>query len=237
MRLVKPPVWDTAALLAFHKAVFGDARMNGDDQPPAPPVPTPPGAPAPPTGVVSQEEVARIAAREKDQGARAERRRILQSLGLDPDTAKVEDVKKALDAAKDAENARLTEVERREKAAEEREAAAVAREQAAAQTAHTARLTAALLTGGASPATLDDARTLLAALPHDADDAAVTDAVGKLKERLPALFGAQQQTPPPLPSGGGTGTPPRPQPSGDAYERGMERARERAKALAPTATP
>jgi hypothetical protein len=199
-------------------------------------VTTPPGETpqTPPASAgVSQEEVSRIAAREKDQGARAERRRILTALGLDPETGKLEDVTATLTAAREADAARLSEAERREKAATDAEARAVAREQQAAQTTHRARLTEALVRAGSPGETLDDARTLLSTVPADADDAALTEAVNALKTRLPALFGVQQQTPPPLPSGGGHGTPPRPQPTGDAYERGRERAR--AMGLAPAA--
>lgn len=193
-----------------------------------------PAAPATPVGM-SQEDVQRIAAREKDQGARAERRRILTSLGLDPETGKLEDVKTALDAARDAEAARLSEAERRERAAEQREQQAAERERIANERSHRARLTEVLAVAGVTPEARDDARTLLASVPADAEDDAIAEAVAALKTRLPALFGAQPQTPPPLPSGGGTGTPPRPQPTGDAYTRGLERAR--AMGLTAPATP
>lgn len=195
--------------------------------------PETPQTPPAPAGL-SQEEVARIAAREKDQGARAERRKLLTALGLDPETGKIEDVKKQLEAARAADDARLSEVEKRERAAEAREKAAAEREQVAADTAHRARLTQALVVEGAPAATLEDARTLLASVPHDADDKALADAVGALKTRLPALFGTPTHTPP-LPSGGSpTGTPPRPTPTGDAFARGAERAR--ALGLAPAAS-
>jgi hypothetical protein len=69
---------------------------------------------------------------------------------------------------------------------------------------------------------LGDASRLISLSP-DATDAEVTEAITALKGRLPALFASQQSPPPP--SGEPGGTPPRQQPSGDAFQRGAERAK------------
>ena len=239
---------DLEGFLAWHRSQpYHGATMTTPPPPPAtppaaPPDPAaaalgvPPAAPGtPPAGgekYVPQSEVDRIAAREKDQGKRAGQRAALEALGFDPEKVKLEDVKKTLDGVATAELERMSEVERRELAATQREQAAAERESAANEVARQARLTGALLRAGAPDASLDDARTLLSTVPADADESAIVEAVGKLKERLPALFTGSAPPPPP---GGGTftGTPPRPQANGDAMQRGAERAR--AMGLAPKA--
>jgi hypothetical protein len=252
MRLQKPDemlaAGDVEGFLAWHRQqpyggmVMGpDGEGEGQGQqgenggagaPPPPPPGTHTGAT--PVGYVPQDQVSAIAAREKDQGERAGRRKLLADLGFDPETTKPEDVKALLDKQREQEQAHLSEAERREAAAAERERVAEEQIRAANATAHSARLTTALVTQGVATAALDDARTLLATVPADADDAALTEAVGKLKERLPALFGSA--APPPPPGGGFQGTPPRPQANGDAYAKGRERAIAAGLAPAP-ATP
>lgn len=238
---------DVEGFLAWHRQQpwhgFVMTTPTGGEQPPAGQQPPAPGqgAPAPPAGGQQQEErqlpqseVDRIAAREKDQGKRAGQRAALEALGFDPDTVKLEDVRKTLDTVREQEQARMTEVERREAAAVERERVAQERENAANERDRQARLTAALLEAGTSRENLDDARTLLSTVPADADDTAVAEAVAALKGRLPALFTGT--APPPPPGGSFTGTPPRPQPNGDAMQRGAERARRAGLAPAADAT-
>lgn len=187
--------------------------------------PTPPATQnqvTPPVGYVPQDEVSRIAAREKDQGERAGRRKFLESLGFDPEKTKPEDVKALLDKQREEETARLTEQERKDKELAAREKALADRESQAKQAEHRARLTEVLVTAGVASANLDDARTLLEKVPADADEKALKAEVEALKQRLPALFAPT--APPPPPGGGFQGTPPRPQANGDAYAKGRERA-------------
>lgn len=87
-----------------------------------------------------------------------------------------------------------------------REAAVAARETEADQRVRGADLRASLAEAGLSRGALDDALTLLDRdVPAAYDDAALTDAVSRLRERRPALFAAQPKTPPTprlgLPSG------------------------------------
>jgi hypothetical protein len=188
--------------------------------------------------------------REKDQGERAERRKIAEQLGIDPDKFDPAALKQIVDAKLAQDRAAETEAQRLQREAQEdRDKAKAEREAAAADRLAARRTTALLAAGVALPAVpqsgdtpeaaaeraaaLNQAAALLDITP-DADDAAVTAAVDTLKVRFPGLF-TTSSTPPttrPAPSGGPTGTPPRPQPSGDAYDRGAERAKKLAPAAA-----
>ncbi|MDQ8706728.1 hypothetical protein RCO28_30275 [Streptomyces sp. LHD-70] len=192
----------------------------------------PPAAPVV-TGQVtfSQDELSRRFTREKDQGRRAGVRDLLAQLGFDSARALDDFVR----AQRDAEQSRLSDLDRREQElaareqqAGEREAEAVARERDAARRA--------VLVGlGAAGTELEDAATLLTrTTDEEADDAALRKAAEKLKTRRPELFG--QQLPALLPSGSPDGgvparsgrTPPRP---GTA---GLDMARRRGHLTAST---
>ncbi|WP_314250961.1 hypothetical protein [Streptomyces sp. DSM 40907] len=167
---------------------------------------TDPADPAdPPTPTVTQDDLNRLLAREKTQGGRAAVKKLLGDLGFDTPEA----LGAFITTKREAEQAALSEVERREQAAAELErqanqrvADADARERAAVRRAVLAGL-------GASGEDLADAVVLveraLADQP-DADEAAVTAVAEQLKERRPSLFG--QQTPPPAPGGSPAGGPP-----------------------------
>ncbi|SED63942.1 hypothetical protein SAMN05428942_2175 [Streptomyces sp. 2112.2] len=156
---------------------------------------------------VSQEDLSRLLAREKTQGGRAAVKKLLGELGFDNSEALTE----FITAKRDAEQAALTEVERREQAAEEmlrtaetREAQAAARECAAIRRAALAGL-------GAAGDDLSDAILLIdrALDDHpDADEDAVAAAAEQLKERRPELFGQTRETTPPAPGGSPAGGPP-----------------------------
>lgn len=169
-------------------------------------------------------------AREKDQGSRAERKRLLDSLGLTED-ADVSDVKAKLDKQKANEDAALSATEKAKRDAEADRATAKREAEQAVADRLAAKRERLLTRAGVNPDVLDDADALLArTLESDASDEAITAAVDKLKERHAGMFQAAKQTPARAPSGGPQGTPPRQQPQGDAYERGQARA----KALAGT---
>jgi murein L,D-transpeptidase YcbB/YkuD len=148
----------------------------------------------------------------------------------------IEDAEAFIAAARQAEEAkksddqkRQEELDRREQELASKEAAATARERAAIRRA-------AVLSLGATGEDLADALAILerdlAATP-DADEATVTAAAEALKVRRPALFGVATtvQTPnglPPAPGGAPAGgPPPRQTPSGKPGDRGREMARIR----------
>ncbi len=161
----------------------------------------------PPAATVTQEDLSRLLAREKTQGGRAAVKKLLGDLGFDNSEALVDFVTQQ----REAEQAALSDVERREQAAVERErqaeqriAEAVARERAAVRRAVLAGL-------GASGEDLDDAVVLVERVLADqpeADEEAVAAAAEQLKERRPELFGQVQETVPPAPGGSPAGGPP-----------------------------
>ncbi|WP_075662437.1 hypothetical protein [Streptomyces acidiscabies] len=161
-----------------------------------------------PNGGVTQEDLSRLLAREKTQGGRAAVKKLLGDLGFDSSEALTE----FITTKRDAEQAALTEVERREQVAEEklrsaetREAQALARERAAIRRAALGGL-------GATGDDLDDAVLLIDRALHDqpdADEAAVAAAAEQLKERRPELFGPGRETVPPAPGGSPAGGPPK----------------------------
>jgi hypothetical protein len=214
---------------------------DGGGQPPAPPAAPPAGSeppadppkPGPPASrTFTQAEVEALAAKEKAQGKRAAAREFAEKHGFNS----IEDAEAFIAAARQAEEAkksddqkRQEELDRREQELASKEAAATARERAAIRRA-------AVLSLGATGEDLADALAILerdlAATP-DADEATVTAAAEALKVRRPALFGVATtvQTPnglPPAPGGAPAGgPPPRQTPSGKPGDRGREMARIR----------
>ncbi|MFE7565440.1 hypothetical protein ACFU76_00510 [Streptomyces sp. NPDC057539] len=168
------------------------------------------------TVTIPHEELSRRFAREKDQGRRAGVRDLLGNLGFDSAKALTEFIdsqRQAEQERKDAEQAQLSEVERREQTAAERERQAEERESAAVTRERDAARRALLVGLGATGNDLDDAVLLLGrAADLDADTDALTRAAEDLKQRRPELFGQQQPPTPPLapPSGSPSGgIPPR----------------------------
>ncbi|MFF1838357.1 hypothetical protein ACFVXE_29760 [Streptomyces sp. NPDC058231] len=162
-----------------------------------------PDQPAPQTGqTLDQETLTRLLAREKQQGERAAVRKLVEQLGF----AKTDDLAAFVKAQQDAQDAQLTEVQRREKAADDAAAAAAAREASAAAREKAAVRRAALVALGATGVDLADAERLLT-VDDDADEQAVTGAATALKARRPELFG-KTVTPAPAPGGSPAGGPP-----------------------------
>ncbi|MHA7956298.1 hypothetical protein ACX9I7_00880 [Streptomyces sp. L500] len=188
----------------------------------------PSGANDPSTGVeltMSQERLATLMAREKDQGARTAVRALVDRLGF-PDTAALEQY---VNVARKAQADDLSESQRRdlqlaqrEEAVNAREAAAVARERAAVRRAHLAQ-------AGATGADLDDALALLL-VADEADDEQLAEAVQQLTSRRPELFAASagpRMTPAP---GGAPASVPPPRshtPARSPGSAGLEMARRR----------
>ncbi|MCX5328158.1 hypothetical protein [Streptomyces sp. NBC_00140] len=161
-----------------------------------------------PSGGVTQEDLSRLLAREKTQGGRAAVKKLLGDLGFESSEA----LTKFITTKRDAAQAALTEVERREQAAEEKLKSAETRE-AQALVKECAAIRRAALGGlGATGDDLDDAVLLIDRALHDqpdADEAAVAAAAEQLKERRPELFGPARETVPPAPGGSPAGGPPK----------------------------
>ncbi|TQK44428.1 hypothetical protein FBY35_5932 [Streptomyces sp. SLBN-118] len=160
-----------------------------------------------PSGGVTQDDLSRLLAREKTQGGRAAVKKLLGELGFEDSEALTEFVT----TRRDAEQAALTELQRREQATDEKLRAAEAREAQATARERAASRRAALAGLGAAGDDLADAVLLIdRALDdkRDADEEAVAAAAEQLKERRPELFGQTRETTPPAPGGSPAGGPP-----------------------------
>ncbi|GAA2084801.1 hypothetical protein GCM10009759_04120 [Kitasatospora saccharophila] len=187
------------------------------------PNPVQPPAADPGSALITQDTLARLLAREKSQGERTAIKKLVGDLGF----ADAAGLQKWVEEQRTAQQATLSEVERREQAAAQREQEAVRREQEALDRLHQAVRHAALSRLGATGQALDDAIRLLD-VPNDADQQAVTEAAAALAQRRPELFApAAPVTPPPAPSGSPAGgLPPRGQ-SPAAGSAGLDMARRR----------
>jgi hypothetical protein len=173
---------------------------------------------------VTQDRLGKLLTREKAQGERAAIKRLLATLGFDTPKALTEFVT----MQREAEQAALSEVERREQAAAERELQAARREEHAAERERAALRRAALVALGASGEDLTDAERLLAT-DEDADEAQIQAAAEGLRTRRPELFG-EVRTPPVLaaPAGAPAGRgPSRTTLSPKPGAAGLEMARRR----------
>ncbi|MCX4885872.1 hypothetical protein [Streptomyces sp. NBC_00847] len=213
---------------------------DGGGTPPATPPAAPPAAggeppaeppkPGPPASrTFTQAEVEALAAREKAQGKRSAAKEFAEKHGF----TSIEDAEKFIEEARKAKEAALSEQEKREQAVAAREAQLEAREKAAIARERNANRRAVLVGLGATGDDLEDAAALLR-VADDADDATITDAAARLKERRPELFGAARPADPaggqlpPAPGGAPAGgPPPRQTPSGKPGDRGREMARIR----------
>ena len=230
-----PQPFDRPALLGWTKHGRPILTIAGGapDDPPGPPVPgavgvvTPPAPPAPPT--FTQDDLTRLAAREKAQGERAGEktgmRKIAELLGLDPETFDVAAVRKILDGQRNAEEAKLSDADKAKAAAQtDREAAAADR--AAALNERLAGRKERVLRAAGVPEGKGLAVAAAALdIAFDDDDATVNAAVTALQSDIPGLFAPGAPRVPGAPGGAPTGTPPRQQPNGDKYEAGAARAR------------
>lgn len=182
---------------------------DGGNPPADPPKPGPPPAPTP-VPQFTQDDLDRIAAKEKAQGQRAGARQALEDLAAELGFTNPDDVKTFVAAARKAEEAKKTEEQKRQEELDRREQELAAREAAAVARERAANRRAVLAGLGATGDDLEDAAALLR-VADDADDQAVREAAEALKGRRPELFGAKpapQTQLPPAPGGAPAGAPP-----------------------------
>jgi hypothetical protein len=173
---------------------------------------------------VTQDRLGKMLTREKAQGERAAIKRLLSTLGFDTPKALTEFV----NVQREAEQAALSEVERREQAAAERELQAARREELAAERERAALRRAALVSLGAEGDDLVDAERLLAVDDEDADEAQISAAAEALRTRRPELFGEGRMQVPAAPDGAPAGRgPQRKTPVSRPGSAGLEMARRR----------
>ncbi|MFE7129363.1 hypothetical protein ACFVIM_00690 [Streptomyces sp. NPDC057638] len=158
-------------------------------------------------GSLTQEDLTRLLAREKSQGGRTAVKKLLEGLGF----ADADALNAFVTTKRDADQAALTEIERREQAAEEKLKAAEAREVEAALRERTAIRRSALAGLGAAGDGLEYAMFLIdKELKDEAEtgEDAVTAAAESLAERRPDLFSPPREATPPAPGGSPAGGPP-----------------------------
>ncbi|MGW7572402.1 hypothetical protein [Streptomyces sp. NPDC054765] len=173
---------------------------------------------------VTQDRLGKMLTREKAQGERAAIKRLLSTLGFDTPKALTEFVT----AQREAEQAALSEVERREQQAAERELQAARREELAAERERAALRRAALVSLGAEGNDLVDAERLLAVDDEDAEEPQIQAAAEALRARRPELFGEVRKQVPAAPAGAPAGRgPTRTAPVQRAGAAGLEMARRR----------
>ncbi|WP_405803370.1 hypothetical protein [Streptomyces sp. NBC_01187] len=173
---------------------------------------------------VTQDRLGKMLTREKAQGERAAIKRLLSTLGFDTPKGLTEFVT----AQREAEQAALSEVERREQAAAERELQAARREELASEREQAAIRRAALVALGAEGDDLTDAEQLLAVHEEDADEAQIQAAAEALRSRRPELFGEVRSPVPAAPAGAPAGRgPSRSVPAQKPGSAGLEMARRR----------
>lgn len=180
---------------------------------------------APPTGI-PQDEVNRIAAREKDQGRRAAEAAIAEKLGVT-----VEEAAQIVKAAREAADADKSEADKAKGAAATEKAKREQAERELAQERHDRKVELELIDAGV-PAKAAAKLVKLVDSEPGSDDAAVKAAVETLKTEMPQVFEAKSaeeeeggETKPPKPSSDPKGTPPKPTAGEDAMSRGAERAK------------
>ena len=168
--------------------------------------------------VFSQEDLNRIAAREKAQGRAAAEKQLAEDLGVP-----LEEAKAIITAHREREDAQKTEHQKAMEDVVERQRKADEAAATASRTTHQATVERLLVRAGANPDLLDRAARSMV-LEVGADEATVTAEIDKLKDEVPSFFGGGR-TPPPSSSPGGS-----PPPGGQKVKTGLERGAERAKA-------
>ncbi|WP_093804013.1 DUF4355 domain-containing protein [Streptomyces sp. Wb2n-11] len=204
----------------------------GDTDPADPPKPKAPATrPGPADGelIVRSDWLEQKLTAEKDSGRRNGNQRLASDLGFDD----VNSLRQYVEDKKKAEQAQLSETERRAKELEDRERKLAEKETQAAARERVANRRAILVGLGATGTDLDDATALLR-VDNDASDDDVTAAAEALKARRPELFGVRPQTDPaapqlpPAPGGAPAGgAPARQATTGKPGDRGREMARLR----------
>ncbi|MEU1307809.1 hypothetical protein ABZ419_02780 [Streptomyces cinnamoneus] len=188
--------------------------------------PTDPKDTPPAELTVSQDRLAAMLAREKDQGGRTAVRSLVERLGFSDSEA----LEQYLSVVRKAQQDDLSDAQYREVKFTEREKALVAREAAAEARERTAIRRSHLAEAGAKGQDLDDAMALLR-VEDDVDDAQLADAVSQLAARRPELFAraAAHLSAVPAPAGAPASVPPSRSPgvSHTPGAAGLEMARRR----------
>lgn len=136
----------------------------------------------------SQDDMTRVATREKQEGHRAGTREVLEALGFNS----LEDAKRFKTELDAAEDAKLSEADRRTKEAERREAAAQKADREAKQERLNARIERALLKANAPEKAIERLLKLVDVDDLDADADTVKKAVADLKKDMPQLFTSEE---------------------------------------------
>lgn len=199
-----------------------------DSDPQTPDPQTPPPVTPEPTSepkTITQDALTRIAAKEKSEGANAERARLLKEFGVES----LDEAKKVFAERQQAEDAKKSELEK----AAEREAKAKADGEravaAAKQEAHNDRVALRLIASGLPRETVSDGEALAdvvrlinAEVGSKSED--IDAKIEAVKVRFPQFFTASTTsgTPSSVPSGHPSGAP-----AGEsAFDRGKKRAEE-----------
>lgn len=191
--------------------------------------------PATTSGGISQEELNRIAAREKNEGKQAALREIAEKFGMS-----IEDAEQLIKAKREADTAQMSEAERKLAEADEKIRKAEERERAADERELQANVRDALRDAGVSKDVVQRAGRLLD-VEVGADEAKIKDEVEALKKVMPELFksestegegqnesgetkgkGESKETK--APDTKTRGTPP---PKGEGAKSGADKAKER----------
>lgn len=211
----QPSAQDVRDLLAFHKSwVPAGATMTGPDGEQTGGTGGEGGGDGSGSKTFTEAEVAARAAREKSQGERAgraaERKALLEVLGLPEDTT-AEALQAKLASIKSAEDAQKTEAQRAREAADAEKVAASKEKSDAAAEKHAAAVERHLVRAGVGAGETDDAKlakaieraTRLVDVEVGADAEKIAAAVASLKTDMPALFTATTAPPPDGDTGGG----------------------------------
>jgi 8-oxo-dGTP pyrophosphatase MutT (NUDIX family) len=199
---------------------------EGGDNPPAGGGPQGGGKPADEPKTFTQDDLTRVAAREKQQGKEAAQRELAEQLGVPLDEAKA-----IIQAARDAEAAKQTEAEKARAAADKERTDAAAEKQTAKQEVHTARLERAFLKQGVDLDELGEDKTKrllgLVTVETGASYEDVLADVAQIKRDFPGLFGdadgAKGRRK--APGGDPAGNPPKPTGGEDKFAAGAEKAK------------
>jgi hypothetical protein len=178
----------------------------------------------------TQDDLNRIATKEKADGRKSGRQELLRDLGVESE----DDIKSLLEAKRKEDDEKLEETEREKRARERAESERDQAKAEAAQAKQTARVEKAMLAAGV-PLGVVDRATKMVDLEADADDDAIKAAVEQLKGDLPQLFapaaeGSQEGDKPggekPPASGSPSSIPPKPPTTGHEGKSAKDQARE-----------
>lgn len=231
-----------AERMRINRELFGDARMEGPDDPPSgtnPPATDPPKEdPSKTEKMLPQSQVDAIAAREKAEGKRAAEQALATELGVDLATAK-----QIITKAREAEDAQKTDAQKAREAADAEKTAAEAEKQAAKVEVYNTRLERAFVRTGlelgdtdADKAKMARIQRMVSTEPGATFDEILAD-VQAIKTEFPGLFDGK--TPEKTPQRRAPGSDPKgkaPAPKGgeDAMAKGRERARRHRSAYSST---